>query len=438
MLCARAYSDAALHAALLFAAATFLWIWLADSTRGRVWFLSMLLWAMVRLWRLIQQRGKTPQQQIMSPRESRALQIEKARLKTWRSTAGAQAAAQVIRNAELFRLIMTFKRGLPNLVLEFERVNADEWFDTIELLDDTPELGMLPKLAVWRNDFRVFRMLQALQKFPYYRRDPTLDFGDVRRFAVVNDRLDVLEYLHSYPEDAPSAKWDAHLLNDAIYAGQLRVVRWLIAHRPEACASLSSKAINSSAAGNMELLKFLHQELKAGFTTGAMNLAAEKGQLDIVRFLHENRTEGCTTRAMDGAARNGHLDVVQFLHENRTEGCTTSAMDGAARNGHLEVLRFLHEYRSEGCTTTAMDAAAQFNRINIIEFLRTHRSEGCSVWAMAGAAANGHLEMVRYLHQEMHVQRIGSSASIAAQNGHFQVFEYLCANYPVNAHDYGD
>ncbi|GMF37477.1 unnamed protein product [Phytophthora lilii] len=398
--------------------------------------LSVLLWAMAHLWRLITKSNEI--QKLAEITEGQEIEVEEARMKAWRSPAGAEVAAKVIRNSELFRLIMTFKPGLPNLVLEFERTNLDDWFDVLEPQDECLELGMLPKLAIWKNNFKVFRVLQALQEFPLYRRDPTLNFRDVRRFAVVNDRLDVLEYLDIYPEDAPSSQWDPHLLNEAIYAGQVRVVRWLLGHRREACVSLSSKAINSTAAGNLELLKCLHEEVKEGFTTGAMNLAAEKGQLEIVRFLHENRTEGCTTRAMDGAARNGHLDVVKFLHENRVEGCTTNAMDGAARNGHFEVLRFLHENRREGCTTTAMDAAAQFNRKNIVEFLRAHRREGCSEWAMAGAAANGHMDMVRYLHQEIRVQRIGGSASIAAQNGHFHVFEYLCANYPVNAHDYGE
>ncbi|KAE8998065.1 hypothetical protein PR003_g19356 [Phytophthora rubi] len=438
MKCARVYSDAALHAALLLTGAVFVWIWLADTIRGRVWVLSVLLWAMLHLWRLIQSRSKGDEFREPIEEEDATFEIEEARLQAWRSPAGAEVAARVIRNVELFRLIMTFKRGLPNLVLEFERASLDDWFDLIEPQDEYPEVGMLPKLAIWKNDFRVFRMLQGLQEFSYYRRDPTLNFGDVRRFAAVNGRLDVLEYLHLSAEDAPSSQWDPHLLNEAIYAGQLRVVRWLIAHRREACVSLTSKAINSSAAGNFELLKFLHEEVKQGFTTGAMNLAAERGCLDIVRFLHENRTEGCTARAMDGAARNGHLEVVKFLHENRNEGCTTNAMDGAARNGHYQVLQFLHENRREGCTTTAMDAAAQFNRINIVEFLRVHRHEGCSEWAMAGAAANGHMDMVRYLHQQVQVQRIGGSASIAAQNGHFQVFEYLCANYPPDAHDYGE
>ncbi|KAK1944227.1 putative ankyrin repeat protein L59 [Phytophthora citrophthora] len=396
----------------------------------------MLLWVMVHLWSMIQDRAKV--QELRGSQRDKPRIIQEDQQQKWISPAGAKVAAKVIRNAELFRLIMSFKRGLPNLVLNFERTYMDEWFDLFGPQDECPELGMLPKLAIWKNNFRVFRMVQALQEFPYYRRDPTLDFNDVRRFAAVSGRTDVLEYLHSYPEDGPSAQWDPHLLNDSIHAGQLGVVRWLISHRKEACVYLTSKAINSTAARNLELLKYLHEEIKIGFTTGAMNLAAEKGKLDIVQFLHDNRKEGCTTRAMDGAARNGHFAVVKFLHENRIEGCTTSAMDGAARNGHFEVLRFLHEHRQEGCTTTAMDAAAQFNRKDIMEFLRIHRHEGCSEWSMAGAAANGHIDMVRYLHQEMHVERIGGSASIAAQNGHFHVFEYLCANYPVTAHGYGE
>lgn len=438
MVHAGVYRDAALHAALLLTGAVFIWVWLADDIRGRVWLLPVFLWVMIHLWRLIQDRGKCQELVVPVAVQAAGIEAEDTRLKTWRSPAGAAVAAKVIRNGELFRLIMTFKRGLPNLVLVFERANIDEWFDLLVSRDACPELGLLPKLAIWKNNLRVFRMLQSLQEFPHYRRDPTLNFSDVRRFAVVNDRLDVLEYLHSYAEGAPSAQWDPHLLNDAIYAGQLRVVHWLIVHRREACISLTSKAINSTGAGNLELLRFLHEEVKEGFTAGAMNLAAEKGRLENVRFLHENRTEGCTTRAMDGAARNGHLEVVKFLHENRPEGCTTSAMDGAARNGHFEVIRFLHEHRREGCATTAMDGAARFNRMDIIEFLRTHRREGCSEWAMAGAAANGHMDMVRYLHQKMHVQRIGGSASIAAQNGHFKVFEYLCANYPVSADGYAD
>ncbi|RLN90357.1 hypothetical protein BBJ28_00021773 [Nothophytophthora sp. Chile5] len=411
---------AASHAALLLlvAGAASAWLGMTDERQGGLWIFSVLLLLLLQQlwwrfkWNRLEESGDVTQRP------------------------GAEAAAAVLRSGELFRLIMTFKRGLPNLVVEFKRENMDEWLDEVGPLDKHPSSGLLPKLAIHKNDFRVFRMLHGLQAFSYYRSDPTLQFGDVRRFAAVNDRLDILKYFNSHAETDPSSRWSPHLLNDAIYAGKLRVVRWLLANRPESCASLTTKAVDSTATGNLALLQFLHEEMDVAFTTKAMNLAAENGRLDIVRFLHEKRTEGCTRRAMDAAARNGHLEVVKFLHKHRSEGCTTKAMDCAARNGHLAVVKFLHDHREEGCTTIAMDAAAQYNRMDVIQFLRTHRHEGCTEWAMAGAAVNGHLDMVRYLHQELHVKHIGSSASIAAQNGHYQVFDYLCTNYPVSAHRY--
>ena len=38
-----------------------------------------------------------------------------------------------------------------------------------------------------------------------------------------------------------------------------------------------------------------------------MNWAVANGDLDVVKFLHENRTEGCTKRTMDWAAGYGYL-----------------------------------------------------------------------------------------------------------------------------------
>jgi hypothetical protein len=97
-----------------------------------------------------------------------------------------------------------------------------------------------------------------------------------------------------------------------------------------------------------------------------MDLAARFGQLEVVKWLHENRTEGCTVEAMNKAASNGHLEVVKWLHENRTEGCTVLAMEWAAENGHLEVVKWLHENRTEGCTKGAMDKAAEKGHLEVL------------------------------------------------------------------------
>ena len=87
----------------------------------------------------------------------------------------------------------------------------------------------------------------------------------------------------------------------------------------------------------------------------AMDAAAIIGNIDIIKWLHINIRNSCSTDAMDWAAQNGHLEVVKWLHENRPEGCTTDAMDLAAATGHLEIVKWLHENRTEGCTEDALD-----------------------------------------------------------------------------------
>ncbi|GMF41739.1 unnamed protein product [Phytophthora lilii] len=128
-----------------------------------------------------------------------------------------------------------------------------------------------------------------------------------------------------------------------------------------------------------------------------MDDAAANGELEAVKWLHENRSEGCTTAAMDEAAANGHLGVLQWLHENRSEGCTAHAMDFAASNGHLEVVQWLQAHTLAGCTTAAMDLAAAGGHMKVLKWLSSNRSEGCTVAAIENAVSNGHLRVAIWL-----------------------------------------
>src|SRR3989304_1963442 len=78
--------------------------------------------------------------------------------------------------------------------------------------------------------------------------------------------------------------------------------------------------INSFYFNNIQERINLEKAIKIGW-----DKLAENGNLDVIKWLHENRTEGCTKCAMDDAAENGYLKIVKFLHENRREGCTTKA-----------------------------------------------------------------------------------------------------------------
>jgi len=129
-----------------------------------------------------------------------------------------------------------------------------------------------------------------------------------------------------------------------------------------------------------------------------MDHLTSTGNLEIVKWLHENRKANCSVYAMNNAAQNGHLEIVKWLHENRKEGCTKYAMDYAA---NLEIVKWLHYNRKEGCTAYAMDYAAQKGNIEIVKWLHYNRKEGCTRWAINWAASNGHIEVVKWLKENI-------------------------------------
>lgn len=133
----------------------------------------------------------------------------------------------------------------------------------------------------------------------------------------------------------------------------------------------------------------------------ALRTAADRGDLRVVQWLTAYRPDmECSTRVMDSAALRGHLHVVKWLHHYRDEGCTTAAMDSAAAYGRLEVVQWLHENRDEGCTTAAMDSAAAGGHLKTVQWLAANRSEGFTTVASNFALLNGHIDILRWLNEQ--------------------------------------
>jgi hypothetical protein len=242
------------------------------------------------------------------------------------------------------------------------------------------------------------------------------------------------------------------LLNQAAEFGQLEVLKYMYDIQNEHCSHPSlertamrgfldvvqllnetqrldrvqSECVMDLAAvhGHLDVVEYLFSQ---GYNcrTRAMTDAASNGHFEVVKFLHENTKAGCTFWGMNGAAANGHLDVVEFLHEHRDEGCTSFAMDGAAAGGHLEVVQYLHEHRTEGCSTNALDCAARNGYLEVVEFLYENRWEGGTEMAAVFAAGQGHLDVVVYLYENDVVDFPQMVMDIAAHYGHVVVVEYL-------------
>src|SRR3990172_1220002 len=91
--------------------------------------------------------------------------------------------------------------------------------------------------------------------------------------------------------------------------------------------------------GNLSFIEWLTEKNISGFTSDAMNFAAQCGQFEIVKWLSENG-KGKTAKAMQWAAEWGHLKVVKWLSEN-SPGYTTLTFDLAAHGGHLDIVKWL-------------------------------------------------------------------------------------------------
>ncbi|KAG7376439.1 hypothetical protein PHYPSEUDO_013566 [Phytophthora pseudosyringae] len=160
----------------------------------------------------------------------------------------------------------------------------------------------------------------------------------------------------------------------------------------------------AACAGYMTLLDRLGQRelpITPRELDWALRTAADRGDLGVVKWLTAYRPDmECSTRVMDSAALRGHLHIIKWLHRYRDEGCTTSALDSAAAYGRLDVVQWLHENREEGCTTAAMDSALAGGHLKTAQWLSANRKEGCTSVASHFALLNGHMHILRWLNEQ--------------------------------------
>jgi len=93
----------------------------------------------------------------------------------------------------------------------------------------------------------------------------------------------------------------------------------------------------AAKAGSINCLTFFSEKNWGLFTTDTMDDAAAEGNLEIVKWLHENRREGCTQQAIGRACDGNHLSVAEFLCKNRKEGFTPDAIVAAIMHENQEL-----------------------------------------------------------------------------------------------------
>lgn len=198
-------------------------------------------------------------------------------------------ATAVLGDAYLVKQIVTFQHGLPR---------------DLRVLAAKTKCTTLAEAAIARHNLR---LLQRVYK--YHLEQPfrgALHFGKAWQHALQAAYLDGLRWISSLPE-FKTFEFDKAAMAAVLQLTGGEVIAWLFEHQPVYKAYIVEPGLIGVAnSGNIELLKWLHQNIAdLPVTTMTMDVAAASGQLGIVRFLHENRTEGCTVAAMDEAVVRG-------------------------------------------------------------------------------------------------------------------------------------
>lgn len=217
--------------------------------------------------------------------------------------------------------------------------------------------------------------------------------------AVQTGQIEILRYLHDQGQEY---HFDG-AMHCAAKAGNLDVVKFLYANRLNS-SDFDEPGPEAALHGHLEIIKWIVDEFKFSNLAArcvwflkAMDCAISAHDRRIIDYLSEHWPSGCIKRGVDQAIKGGNLDMVQWLYANGFKHYVDPKVQ-ATSHGHLSVLKWLYEnVPDEGTTTDVMDSAAGENHLDVVEWLHENREEGCTAEALLVAASNGHLEMIQWL-----------------------------------------
>ncbi|KAH8826171.1 hypothetical protein DL96DRAFT_1816580 [Flagelloscypha sp. PMI_526] len=201
-------------------------------------------------------------------------------------------------------------------------------------------LTMLEPAPQWKADELNEAMITAYQK----------------KFST-----EVLAALIKKGADANSiTKHSTPILHDAVYSGQLHVVRVLVEHGADVnrAGGLYGSALQAAAsAGALDIAKLLVESgadvnMAGGLYGSALQAAVRGGALDMVKLLVESGADvnvqaGLYGSALQAAVREGALDMVKLLVKCGADvnmaGVHGSVLQAAVRGGALNMVKLLCE-----------------------------------------------------------------------------------------------
>ncbi|OWY93730.1 hypothetical protein PHMEG_00036768, partial [Phytophthora megakarya] len=165
------------------------------------------------------------------------------------------------------------------------------------------------------------------------------------------------------------------------------------------------------------------------------------GDLEIVQWLHENNCGGFTTMAMDSAAQHDHLDVVLYLLENRSEGFShvalkrTKDMKVLCAQGNL--LQSMFKARSSfvrRCLSCLAETALRTSNTKILDWVNQFGLELHSTVPIRDAVCRGHVTLLQWFCRNGFEVSDPDLLKLAVDNGHLDTVRWLSKRgYEINS-----
>ena len=152
--------------------------------------------------------------------------------------------------------------------------------------------------------------------------------------VALTNKLELLKWAR----EEKKCEWDEETIRTAASQGNLEMVKYCVANECPisvfACAFAATK-------GHLEILKYLHEEAKAPWSSSTAAWAAKNGHLHILEYLVEREFDQFDEYACMLAATHGHLDCLKYLHETAKVPWDYLAVRWAHQNNHPECLQYL-------------------------------------------------------------------------------------------------
>ena len=163
---------------------------------------------------------------------------------------------------------------------------------------------------------------------------PSLNETSFCTKVAETNKLELLKWAR----EEKKCEWSVGPINAAAEQGNLEMVKYCVANECPidewACAFAALK-------GQLECLKYLHEEVKAPWDSLTARWAALNGHLHIFEYLVERKFDKYSGFECQFAAEKGHLDCLKYLHETAKAPWDEDAVYFAHENNHTECVQYL-------------------------------------------------------------------------------------------------